>query len=50
MTGSDEARSEDVPTSVPQRRSRLFWATTALAIAVMLLLCAALILVAATRS
>jgi len=49
MTEFDEVRSEDVQTSMPQRRSRLFWATAALAIVAMLLSCAALILIAATR-
>jgi hypothetical protein len=50
MAEHDEARSEEVHVSVPPRQSRLFWTTTALAIAAMLLLCAALILIAATRS
>jgi hypothetical protein len=50
MTGTDEARSDVEPTSMRQRRSRYFWSTVALAIAAMLLLCAALILIAATRS
>jgi hypothetical protein len=50
MTGSDEARSDVEPTSMPQRRSRFFWTTVTLAIGAMLLLCAALILIAATRS
>ena len=45
-----EARSENSQTSVPPRQSRLFWATTALCIAAMLLLCTALILIAATRA
>jgi hypothetical protein len=49
MTGPDEAPLEDVPNSMPRRQSRLFWATIALAIAVMLLLCTFLILIAATR-
>jgi hypothetical protein len=50
MTRSDEARSDVGPASTPQRRSRFFWTTVALGIAAMLLLCAALILIAATRS
>jgi hypothetical protein len=50
MTGTDEARSNFEPASTPQRRSRFFWTTVALAIAAMLLLCAALIMIAATRS
>jgi hypothetical protein len=49
MTGSDEAPLEDVPKRMPRRQSRLFWTTIALAIAVMLLLCTFLILIAATR-
>jgi uncharacterized protein involved in exopolysaccharide biosynthesis len=49
MMGSDEAGSEAEPPSMPQHRSRFFWTTVALAIAAMLLLCAALILIAATR-
>jgi hypothetical protein len=50
MTGSDEARSDVERSCMPQRRSRFFWTTVALSIAAMLLLCAALILIAATRS
>jgi len=50
MTESDEARSNDVPTNNTHNRSRFFWTTAALAIGAMLLLCAALILIAATRS
>jgi hypothetical protein len=49
MAEPDEARSEDVQMSVPPHQSRLFWTTAALCIAAMLLLCAALILIAATR-
>jgi hypothetical protein len=49
MTAPDEARSEDTQTTV-LRQSRLFWTATALGIAAMLLLCTALILIAATRS
>jgi hypothetical protein len=45
MAESEEARPEDVRTSAP----RLFWTVTALAMVAMLLLCSALVLVAATR-
>jgi hypothetical protein len=50
MTGLDEAPSDEVPTSMPQRQSRFFWTTAALAIALMLLLCTVLIVIAAMRS
>jgi len=50
MTGSDEAPADDLATSMPQRQSRFFWTTIALAIATMLLLCAVLVLIAAKRS
>jgi hypothetical protein len=38
-----------VRTSAPRRESQRFWMVTALAIVAMLLLCTALILIAATR-
>ena len=37
-------------TTVPSRQYRLFWTVTVLGIAAILLLCTALILIAATRS
>jgi hypothetical protein len=49
MTGLGKAPSDDVPTSTPQRQSRFFWTTIALAIAAMLILCTILVLIAATR-
>jgi hypothetical protein len=50
MTGLDETPLDDAPTSTPQRQSRFFWSTAALAIVLMLLLCTVLIVIAATRS
>jgi hypothetical protein len=50
MAEPDEVRSEEMQLSPPPRPSRLFWTMTALSIAALLLLCAALILIAATRS
>jgi hypothetical protein len=50
MAEPDEARADVAQMSVTQRQSRRFWTTTVLGIAAILLLCTALILIAATRS
>jgi hypothetical protein len=50
MAEPDEARAEVAQTSKPSHQSRLFWTTTVLCIAALLLLCSGLILIAATRS
>jgi hypothetical protein len=49
MSGSEELRSDVGQASESPQQSRLFWSATALAITVVLLLCTALILIAAMR-
>jgi CHASE3 domain sensor protein len=50
MAEPDEARADVAQTSVTARQSRIFWTTSVLAIVAILLLCTALILIAATQS
>jgi hypothetical protein len=50
MAELDEARADVGQSNVTPRQSRLFWTTTVLGIAAILLLCTALILIAAARS